>query len=87
MAKSILKDRIVSWKIVKDVLISYGFEEIKKEGRLIYLYFKKHEIIVQVPKERKIFFLTLKHIIEQSQIPEGLFLTRIEEVKRSVIDN
>lgn len=77
MISNILKDINVSWKIVKDVLISFGFEEIKKEGRLLYLHFKKQEIFVQVPKENKIFYLTLKNIIDQSQIPEELFLAGI----------
>ena len=76
-------DLVVSWKIVKDVLLQFGFKEIRKKGKLVYLYFEKRGIFVQVTKEKKIFEITLRQIMDQSQIPEEYFIAAIKLAKYS----
>jgi len=69
-----------SWLLVKRVLISHDFSEIHKEDSQ-YIYFEKGETKVQVPKENKIFSLSLGDIISQSQIPIEIFLATLATAK------
>lgn len=69
-----------SWVLVKRVLSSHDFSEIHRDDSQ-YIYFQKGEINVQVPKENKIFSLSLGDIISQSGIPIEIFLATMATAK------
>lgn len=72
----------ISWYMAKQVLLANDFQELKKDDGQ-YLYFTRDKKIVMVPKENKIYGLTVGDIVAQSGIPKDQFLGSLINIKLS----
>ncbi|MCE2614517.1 MAG: hypothetical protein LVO36_01290 [Nitrosopumilus sp. (ex Thoosa mismalolli)] len=75
MTDSYYDDSEASWKQVKDALLRHGFEEVKKDSDDV-IFFTRGPRIVRVPKENRLYIISLLDIVQQSGIHrEDFFAT------------
>lgn len=69
------KLKLLSGKEVCAVLVTYGFQEVRRRGSHIIMQKRTTDstITVPIPDHREVRIGTLRSIIRQSQIPKSAF--------------
>ena len=69
-----------SWKQVKNALIRHDFSEVKKDSDN-EIFFTRASRIVRVPKENKLYIISLLDIIQQSGVNREDFFATLRTSK------